>query len=331
MLFDPAEFVHRPLPDLAAVLQAHRPGDITADWQGRVELHGPALVDDATEMLSWRPLSLLTTRTDCRLPGNHPPVSLPGVVLQQYLGGGSQGWVYTARVEATGKHIAVKVLGTTNEARDQAAAREARICARLRHPNILRVFQVQPAGGYWIVLMELVQGSDLRATRVHPEQAQRCFGALADAVALLASEGIVHRDVKPSNVVLREPDHSPVLVDFGTAVDLRAPDESRPEISGTPFFMAPEAFRGSPPEPSWDAYGLGVTAAVVLADAYESYANLTTLRDAKASGDFDRRISTFLPHVSDPELRAWIGELVGATPAGRLAALDVARRWAVAA
>jgi serine/threonine protein kinase len=330
MLFSPAEFVKRPLGDLQAVLEAHSPDEIDAGWQGGVLLHGPMTATDATELLSLRPHTLLTTVTDCRLPREHPDVSLPGVVLDEYLGGGGQGWVYTARVQATGKHIAVKILNARSSASEHWAEREARICARLRHPNLLRVFELQRAGGYWIVLMELVQGTELRNVSIKAEQARALFGGLADGLCVLAENHVVHRDVKPSNIILREPDDSPVLIDFGTAVDLNRPDSGPPDISGTPFFMAPEALAGQSPEPSWDAYALGATAAVVLAGAYEQYKSLTTLRDAKASGEFDRRIGDFLPRIADRELRNWVGKLVQQEPAQRLEALANARQWAPA-
>src|SRR5947208_2513559 len=82
----------------------------------------------------------------------------------------------------------------------------------------------------------------------------------AAAVSALGEGHIVHRDIKPANIVLRQGDSSPVLIDFGLALDLTAASpEDRAQVGGTPLFMTPDAFTGAAPEPSWDAYALGLT------------------------------------------------------------------------
>jgi serine/threonine protein kinase len=264
-----------------------------------------------------------TCPDDTRLGDDHPDVEVPGVVLEAFLGGGGQGWVYAGRVRATNKVVAVKVLARAADALGWGA-REAILCARVRHRNVLRVLRAEPAGAFWVVLMELVQGDELTRDHLPPGQARPCFGQLADALAALARQRLVHRDVKPANVLLRRPDRSPVLIDFGLAVDLAEPDAAA-DLSGTPFFMAPEAWRDEPPAPAWDAYALGVTAALALAGAPAMPRDLASLRQAKLSGVFERRITAA---VADGELRTWVGRMVHADPAERQRAVEAARAWA---
>src|SRR5205823_6171735 len=271
-----------------------------------------------------------TQPEDTRLPDDHPEVEVPGVVLEQFLGGGGQGWVYAGRVRATGKVVAVKVLGRGGDDPLGWGAREAILCARVRHRNVLRVLRAEPAGAFWVVLMELVQGDELARDRLSPAEARVCFGQLSDALAALARQRLVHRDVKPANVLLRQPDRSPVLIDFGLAIDLAELTDFAADLSGTPFYMAPEAWRDAPPAPAWDAYALGVTAAVALAGQPNVRTDLPSLRQAKLSGAFERKVTDGLNTIGDGELTRWVSRLLDHDPAARRAALEDARAWAAA-
>ena len=102
----------------------------------------------------WSPATILAaTVNDADLPANHPDVDVPGVALETYLGGGGQGWVYAARVLQTGSVVAVKVLRADYVAGMGRAAREALLCARVKHRNVLRVFKACPAGAFWVVVI----------------------------------------------------------------------------------------------------------------------------------------------------------------------------------
>src|SRR5580765_4229906 len=96
-----------------------------------------------------------TVTGNARLPEDHPVIEVPGVMLEQYLGGGGQGCVFSGRVTATGALIAVKLLSHGR------AVREALLASRVRHPNVVRVLRAQRAGNYWVLLMELVLGDEL--------------------------------------------------------------------------------------------------------------------------------------------------------------------------
>jgi serine/threonine-protein kinase len=199
------------------------------------------------------------------------------------------------------------------------AVREALLAGRVRHPNVLRVLKAQPAGAYWVVLMELVRGEELGQAR--PAAVRDCFTRLADALTAVAAARLVHRDVKPSNVLMRSPDAAPVLVDFGLAVDLGAIDEEDAEVSGTPLFLPPEAWRDDRPNPAWDAYALGVTAATVLGVELPGHEGIAALRPAKLNGQFDATIRAALDAVDDRPLAGWVRDLIAGEPADRLAAL----------
>ncbi|MFN4260780.1 MAG: serine/threonine-protein kinase [Gemmataceae bacterium] len=323
--FHPAQYQGKPLPDLLSRLAGAEAGEVWAAWQGRVELY--SAVDEALEATLSRPGTLLSTLSETYLPEDHPEVDVPGVLLETYLGGGGQGWVYAGRVRDTNRVVAVKVLRGEYVQAQGKAAREALLCARVRHRNVLRVFQTQPAGAFWVMIMELVQGPELNAEFVQADQARRTFGQLADALRAVADAGIVHRDIKPANILIRQQDRSPVLVDFGLAVDLRDVEHETVEVSGTPFFMPPEAFESKPPEPSWDAYSLGVTAAALLARPGNGYTNLLKLRTAKLSGEFDQQVRQALGQIETVELRTWIDDLLSDDRQRRLAAVEIARAW----
>ncbi len=303
MPFRPDAFAGRPLADLLSAI---------------ARLDTGAFADSDVQMHHGR-IAPLTVTGNARLPEDHPDIEVPGVMIEQYLGGGGQGCVFSGRVTATGALIAIKLLSHGR------AVREALLAARVRHPNVVRVLRAQRAGNYWVLLMELVVGDELGA--VAPASPRTCFAKLADALTAVAAARLVHRDVKPANVLMRRPDATPVLVDFGLAIDLGSTQEVDTEVSGTPYFLPPEAWRDARPEPSWDAYALGVSAAVVLGAAPKFPGDLATLRPAKLSGTFDKALHDSLSGVEDTTLRDWAGELVAAEPHRRWTALASAARW----
>jgi serine/threonine protein kinase len=332
MPLSPQRYVHLSLPNLVRDLAIADPRDVQLPRPADVIPHGPGLRHTApTASLAYRGDFVSTRPEETRLPDDHPEIDVPGVVLEDYLGGGGQGWVYSGRVKATNKVVAVKVVGRGSGDDPLGwGAREAILCARVRHRNVLRVLRAEPAGAFWVVLMELVQGEELARGKLAAGEARGCFGQLADALLALARQRLVHRDVKPANILLRRPDHSPVLIDFGLAIDLGELTDFAADLSGTPFYMAPEAWRDAPPDPSWDAYALGVTAAVVLVGPPNLKTDLPSLRQAKLSGAFERKVAEGLTAVADADLTRWVSRLLDHDPAARRAALEDARAWVAA-
>lgn len=138
--------------------------------------------------------------------------------------------------------------------------REARAAAALNHPNLITVydFGTDDEGPY--LVMELVEGRTLQdlAGELDLVEIRDLGVALANALAAIHTAGIVHRDVKPANVIMS--DRGPLLTDFGIAVDPNAIAEitAPGQVVATPSYAAPEVLRGEPPTPASDIYSLGV-------------------------------------------------------------------------
>jgi serine/threonine protein kinase len=223
--------------------------------------------------------------------------------------------------------VAVKLLKQDAGAAVLPAVREAMICAKLKHPNIIRVLHVQWLTPLWVIIMELVEGAPLAPGAASCED-KPLFGRLADALWLMADSSIVHRDVKPANVMLRASDRSPVLIDFGLAVDLTAEEWIPLHPAGTPIYMSPEALNGGKPAPSWDWYSLGVTAVETLLDMplCRKYGELSMdeLLQAKRTGTFAAEIGALLERLGDSGLSAWCAALTDPGAARRKEALQLA-------
>jgi serine/threonine protein kinase len=173
--------------------------------------------------------------------------------IDRLAGAGGMGRVYRARDRQGGARVAVKVLSQAGLADDARFAREVEALTRLRHPHIVGyVAHGRVPGGAPFVVMEWVEGQSL-ADRLAdgplslPDALDLAIG-VADALALAHAQGIVHRDVKPSNVQLVDGDpRRPKLLDFGTA---RLTEGAKSltlsgMIIGTPGFMSPEQARGA--------------------------------------------------------------------------------------
>ena len=172
--------------------------------------------------------------------------------LLRVLGRGGSSAVFEARHRVTHARYAVKLLRSGSD-RDDAArmVREARALARLDHPHIVRLIDCdeEPDGGVFIV-QELLAGRTLRAVlddelTLAPPRALEILGPLLDALAYAHAQGIVHRDVKPENIVLcaeRDGKIRAKLIDFGLARDPGGDPAltRRGAAVGTPRYMSPE-------------------------------------------------------------------------------------------
>ncbi|WP_436701386.1 serine/threonine-protein kinase [Nocardioides sp. BYT-33-1] len=184
--------------------------------------------------------------------------------LRREIGRGASGAVWSAHDEVLGRQVALKRLGPAGPAGAEAvrAEREARLAARLAHPSVVAVHDlVTEAGGTWLV-MEYVEGRSLsavvREAPLSPDDAARLLAPVADALAQAHALGIVHRDVKPSNILAGA--EGAKLTDFGIA---RGADDATLTqtglVTGSPAYLAPEVATGGQATPASDVWSLGAT------------------------------------------------------------------------
>jgi len=203
-----------------------------------------------------------------------PSVVRPGLKLGNFevierIGRGGMGEVWLARDPRLKRDVAIKVL-TGAFARDpERIARfehEARAASALNHPNIVSVFDVGHENGVWWIVSELVEGEPLSALlgrgALPPRRVVDIASQIADGLAAAHAAGVVHRDLKPGNIMLRR-DGRVKIVDFGLAKRRGAGADSATltgsgAIMGTAGYMSPEQVRGEAVDPRSDIFSFGV-------------------------------------------------------------------------
>src|SRR5215472_13957381 len=268
----------------------------------------------------------------CRMPGGLPcghcldwgdvMSSLPmvgdelaGYRLQAVLGRGGMSVVYEAENPRLGSTVALKVLAPELAGDDAFRARflkESRIAASLNHPNVIPIYDVGSHGDLLYIAMRYVAGSDLRAVLkrqqvLAPDQAVVLIGQAARALDAAHRHDLVHRDVKPGNILIEhgsdddDPDHI-YLTDFGISKHASSHSglTATGEFIGTIDYIAPEQIKGQPVDGRADIYSLGcvlyecltgrvpfakdVDAAVIWAHVEEKPTTPTSLRPALPPG-----------------------------------------------
>lgn len=201
--------------------------------------------------------------------GGGPVPKLDLAAKQRYeilteLGRGGMGVVYKARDNRLERDVAIKVLRTTSAEEAARLEQEAKAAATLNHPGIVTVFDFEAGFDGYFIAMEFVPGEALdQLLKSDPERVRRGLPQLllrlADAMAYAHAHQVIHRDLKPGNLLVTA-DHEVKILDFGIAARLDGAAGESASICGTPFYMAPEQIRGETPTPATDIYAFGATA-----------------------------------------------------------------------
>ncbi|MFV8781132.1 protein kinase domain-containing protein [Microbulbifer sp. SA54] len=194
----------------------------------------------------------------------HSQLHIPGYTVHGPIGQGGMASVYLATQESLNRKVAIKVLRNSHEAQlNERFINEAHFIASLSNPHIITIHDIStlPGGDHYIA-MEFVGGGDLDENRERfrePDAVLRLIREIAQGLAVVHAKGIIHRDVKPANILFRD-DGTAVLTDFGIAKDVdNNSDLTQAGFSlGSPSYSSPEQAQGKPLDITTDIYGLGV-------------------------------------------------------------------------
>ena len=185
-------------------------------------------------------------------------------VVLSMLGRGGMGIVYRGYDPQLCREVAIKMIATEKPDDEDMVRfiREARACAKLRHPCIIAVHEVGEHQGQPYLVMDLVKGQTLevglKGKGLSPRKLVSVSAEIANALEHAHSAGIIHRDVKPENIIITE-DGRPLLMDFGLARETSVQQQytKTGQMLGTPLYMAPEQIQGAGLGPWTDVYALG--------------------------------------------------------------------------
>ena len=232
---------------------------------------------------------------------------------------GGMAIVFIAYQRTLKRQIALKIL-PKNLLTPKTATRfqsEAESAAILSHPNILPVYEVGETDEFLFFTMQLVQGKSLGrfiqmvqknllpSRRTIPvDEAVRITVNVLDALAYAHAEEIIHRDIKPDNILIESHTQRPLITDFGVAKVLRGEDEKAPMIQGTPVYMPPEQILGRDVDARSDIYAVGTMLFKMLSPdlpfpPYSSKTDLLKQKIRRKDGMFLKRPSEVNPYVDE--------------------------------
>jgi eukaryotic-like serine/threonine-protein kinase len=212
----------------------------------------------------------------------HPDSPQVGTTLGQYelirrLGAGGAGEVYLARHAILEQQYAVKILHPTHAGSEEFMQRffqEARLASRLMHQNIVRVITADRHGEIYYLVMEFIEGHSLDThvarSPLAPERAARYVEQVLDGLQYAHEQGMLHRDVKGENVLIRSEDDIPKIVDFGLVKEVEQSNRltARNAVVGTPYYMSPEQWRSQEVDARTDVFSTGVLLYFLLTGRY---------------------------------------------------------------
>jgi serine/threonine protein kinase len=210
-------------------------------------------------------------------------------VISRQLGEGGMSRVFESEDERLARRVALKILNrhySRDGARMKQFEREAQLTAAVTHPNVVKVYSVGRDQGNFYIAMELVGGGSLEkriADQEHLSEAEvlRVGRGVAEGLRAAYREGLIHRDVKPANILFTE-DETPKIVDFGLALFHERDVDESGEIWATPFYVAPEKVSDDREDFRSDMYSLGATLYHALVGKPPHQANTNSLAELKA-------------------------------------------------
>ena len=192
-------------------------------------------------------------------------MDVPGFEIKKTIGKGGMGTAYLAIQESLGREVVLKTMNTSQADQTDFLERflnEGRIVAALRHPHIITIFDIGATDDVVYMSMEYVDGGDLKdkiRLGCNEDEALNVVENIASALDFAHDEGVIHRDVKPANILYMN-DGTPLLSDFGIAKQTKIDTEltSTGTILGSPFYMSPEQAGGHKVDGRADIYSLGI-------------------------------------------------------------------------
>ncbi|MBI4866061.1 MAG: serine/threonine protein kinase [Candidatus Wallbacteria bacterium] len=247
--------------------------------------------------------------------------------LDRLLGEGGMGAVYGGVQLSLDRPVAIKTMRRTRDWSEELEERflaEARLAARVSHPNVVRVIESGRGEGGLFIVYELVAGQTLRerlAVGREPPDAARWMAQAARGLDAIHGAGIVHRDLKPENMLIT-PEGQLRLTDLGIAKDLERRSRTSPDtILGTPGYMAPEQLLGGEIGPWTDIYSLGIVA-FELATGKAPFEGRTVEEILRAQARETAPHPSSVADGLDPRWDGLLGRCLARDPAARFGSIE---------
>ncbi|MGD2269851.1 MAG: serine/threonine-protein kinase [Desulfobacterales bacterium] len=238
--------------------------------------------------------------------------------IMKELARGGMAIVFIAFQTTLKRQIAVKILPKTFLTPKSAALfqQEAESAAILSHPNIIQIYEVGETEEFLFFTMQLIQGNALSrilhttkknivpSKRVLPLQTTiQIFVQILDGLDYAHSQEVIHRDIKPGNIMIEKHSQRPIITDFGVAKLLRGEESGKPVIQGTPLYMAPEQVLGRELDGRADIYATGTMLFEVLVPElplpqFKSKVDMLKVKVMNKNGMFQKKPSELRPDLN---------------------------------